>query len=55
MNKNTSTSNGSSINEESKVIALKNAIQEGIESGITQDFDPKNHLESLKAKKQSDG
>jgi antitoxin ParD1/3/4 len=39
--------------EESKVIALKNAIQEGIDSGIAHDFDPKKHLESLKAKKQS--
>ncbi len=41
--------------EESKVIALKTAIQEGIESGIAHDFDPKNHLESLKAKKRSNG
>jgi len=38
--------------EESKVIALKNAIQEGIDSGIANDFNPKKHLESLKAKKQ---
>ncbi len=36
--------------EESKIAALKNAIQEGIESGIAYDFDPKRHLESLKAK-----
>jgi len=28
--------------EESKVAALKNAIQEGIDSGIAEDFDPKN-------------
>lgn len=35
--------------EEVKVIALKTAIQEGIDSGIAHDFDPKNHLESLKA------
>ena len=41
--------------EETKVIALKNAIQEGIDSGIAYDFDPKNHLESLKTKKQSNG
>jgi antitoxin ParD1/3/4 len=34
---------------------LRNAIQDGIESGIAQDFDPKKHLESLKAKKQSNG
>ena len=41
--------------EESKVIALKKAIQEGIDSGIAHDFDPKKHLESLKAKKHSNG
>jgi antitoxin ParD1/3/4 len=41
--------------EESKVIALKNAIQEGVDSGIALDFDPKSHLESLKAKKNKDG
>ncbi len=38
--------------EESKVVALKNAIQEGIESGIAYDFDPKKHLESLKANRK---
>ncbi len=38
--------------EESKVIALKNAIQEGIESGIANDFDPKKHLGLLKAGKR---
>jgi len=37
--------------EEVKVFALKTAIQEGIDSGIAHDFDPKNHLESLKAEK----
>ena len=45
--------------EESKVIALRNAIQDGIDSGIdsgiAHDFEPKKHLESLKAKKQSNG
>lgn len=41
--------------EESKVIALRNAIQEGIDSGIAHDFDPKKHLESLKAKKHLNG
>jgi len=34
--------------EESKVTVLKKAIQEGINSGIAYDFDPKKHLESLK-------
>lgn len=37
--------------EESKIIVLKNAINEGIESGIDKVFDPKNHLKFLKAQK----
>jgi len=41
--------------EENKVIALKYAIQEGIDSGIDHDFDPKKHLEALKAKKHLNG
>lgn len=39
-------------NEESKIIALRNAIQEGIDSGIAHDFDPDRHLQELKAKKK---
>lgn len=39
--------------EESKIVALKKAINEGIESGIAENFDPKEHLESLKAKKRN--
>lgn len=42
-------------NEESKVIALRNAIQEGIDSGIAHDFDPKKNLKELKAKRQNNG
>jgi len=41
--------------EENKVIALKVAIQEGIESGIAYDFNPQSHLEKLKAKKGLNG
>jgi antitoxin ParD1/3/4 len=41
--------------EESRVNLLKTAIQEGIDSGIAHDFDPKTHLASLKAKKQRHG
>lgn len=41
--------------EESKVIALKSAINEGIESGIVYDFNPSDHLESLKLKQQPHG
>ncbi len=38
--------------EESKIIALKNAIHEGIESGISKNFDPKKHLSKLKSAKR---
>ena len=41
--------------EENKVIALKRAIHEGLESGIARNFDPESHLSSLKAKKGSNG
>ncbi|HSI78039.1 MAG TPA: type II toxin-antitoxin system ParD family antitoxin [Lunatimonas sp.] len=39
-------------NEESKAIALKRAIQEGVESGVAYDFDPKKNLQKLKAKRR---
>lgn len=38
--------------EENKVKALRSAVQEGIDSGIAHDFDPKKHLQSLKADKR---
>ncbi len=41
--------------EENKIIALRAAIQEGIESGIALDFNPESHLEKLKAKKNMNG
>lgn len=41
--------------EESKVMALKKAIQDGINSGIAHDFDPKKNLEFLKSEKQPNG
>ena len=41
--------------EENKVIALKTAINEGIESGIYESFNPKIHLEFLKANKLKNG
>lgn len=37
--------------EEDKIIALKKAIQEGIDSGIDHQFNPEEYLKSLKAKK----
>jgi antitoxin ParD1/3/4 len=39
--------------EENKIVALKNAIREGIESGIDYDFNPTKHLEFLKANKKN--
>lgn len=38
--------------EENKIMALKKAINDGMESGIAENFNPKQHLESLKAKKR---
>ena len=35
--------------EENKAIALKQSIQEGIDSGIAHDFEPKRHLKALKS------
>lgn len=37
--------------EENRIIALREAIQEGLDSGIAVDFDPVTHLEKLKAQK----
>lgn len=39
-------------NEETKAMALKKAIQEGIDSGIAHDFDENKHLQELKAKRK---
>ena len=41
--------------EENKILALRAAIQEGIESGIAYDFNPESHIEKLKAKKNLNG
>ena len=35
--------------EENKVLSLKKAIQEGIDSGIAEDFNPSTHLKKLKS------
>ena len=39
--------------EENKYIALKNAIQEGTNSGIAHDFDPQKNLKALKTRKNA--
>jgi antitoxin ParD1/3/4 len=41
--------------EENKAVALKNAIQKGIDSGIAHDFDSEKHLQELKAIKRNNG
>lgn len=41
--------------EENKIVALRKAINEGIESGRAVDFDAKKHLEILKRSKKSNG
>ena len=41
--------------EENKITALRKAIQEGIESGIANDFNPETHLGKLKGKKNMNG
>lgn len=42
-------------NEESKVIALKNAIQVGLNSPRVESFDFEDNLEKLKAEKRKNG
>lgn len=41
--------------EEGRTAVLRSAIQEGIDSGIAHDFEPDDHLESLKTKKRLNG
>jgi len=42
-------------NEESKAMALKNAIQEGLKSPKVEDFDFDENLRKLKAGKEKNG
>lgn len=42
-------------NEESKAIALKNAIQEGLSSPRVENFDFDENLKKLKAEKRKNG
>jgi antitoxin ParD1/3/4 len=42
-------------NEESKVIMLKKAIQEGIDSGLVDDFDAEENLKMLKLARKKNG
>ena len=38
--------------EEQKIIALRQAIDEGIKSGLAEDFDPDEHLKLMKSKRK---
>jgi antitoxin ParD1/3/4 len=40
--------------EENRITILKNEVKEGLESGIAKNFDPKKHLELLKAEKRNE-
>jgi antitoxin ParD1/3/4 len=39
--------------EENRIAALKNALQEGLDSGIATEFNPQSHLQSLKARRHN--
>ena len=41
--------------EESRITLLKNAIQEGLDSGVAVDFDPVKQLQSLKSRRKANG
>jgi antitoxin ParD1/3/4 len=41
--------------EETKMLVLKKAIAEGIESGIAENFSPQKHLQKLKADRKKNG
>lgn len=40
--------------EEQKVAALRTAIDEGLKSGIVEDFDPEAYLHEMKARKHGE-
>ncbi|MDQ6812931.1 MAG: type II toxin-antitoxin system ParD family antitoxin [Bacteroidota bacterium] len=41
--------------EETKVVGLKKAIDEGVKSGLAENFIAKKHLEALKVNKRKSG
>ncbi|QEC44578.1 type II toxin-antitoxin system ParD family antitoxin [Pseudobacter ginsenosidimutans] len=41
--------------EETKIVALQKAIDEGFESGFVKKFNPKTHLAKLKSAKRKNG
>ncbi len=43
------------LEDEDKVIALREAIEEGINSGIAHDFDAEKNLQELKSRVKNNG
>ena len=41
--------------QEQRMVALRSAIEEGMNSGFVEDFDFETHLEELKAKRRKNG
>jgi antitoxin ParD1/3/4 len=41
--------------EEDKLLVLRKAIKDGIDSGVAKDFNPKKHLIFLKNRKKNNG
>lgn len=41
--------------DENKIKALKKAIKKGTDSGVAENFNPKKHLQLLKANKKKNG
>lgn len=41
--------------EENRITVLREAIEEGIDSGIAHDFEQKSHLEKMKNKRNLNG
>ena len=41
--------------EESRILSLRNAIDEGINSGIADEFNPEKYLLELKARRKNNG
>jgi antitoxin ParD1/3/4 len=41
--------------EEDKLLVLRKAIKDGLDSGVAKDFNPKKHLTFLKKQKKNNG
>ena len=41
--------------EENRIMALREAVQEGVDSGVAHDFNPETYLAELKSKKRLNG